>query len=478
MLFYLRFRSQIVALSILAGLCQTVNSYAQNKPCLAELVTSLHQPSVAYGQTGHFVEAEPEQFKAIVEAYRTHGQVKAIQGKISRVTFKDLAVDMNTLSEAELGRLVALGQKHLSELAYFTSGAGLWTRGGGQVKALIPYNLKALLSSAEFDLVSRSVDLLNTSTVAADLAASRENLRVLLKKAMADPRALNPLDLKFATVATQSQKAHTYIPFDIWTSEQTHGPIREYLAEFKAGYQKKKFAPDPGVDQKIKAAIRAYFEQSEAKGETHLFGYQAGFHAFDPVTGQPLLKTPLIGEGAGMAKAYLDRSGRTAQLQQMGKKTWVFENIEVNTDLAIGMGAHTQAKTPVSVIVVPEKPGYKGGSPFLVARNGKTSLELHEMSAIPQELGVGNAYFNSNTIFQSLELSPPQRLGFEDKKAGGVAFVRAKMNAGDITQEVQTSGIGGRIGYEYENFKSYADFGLNGEKLIEAFQNVWKRDLN
>ena len=288
---------------------------------------------------------------------------------------------------------------------------------------------------------------------------------------------MNPIDIKLSNVAINSERSNTYIPFDIWTSEQTHDAIRTYLSEFKSGFKKKIFHDDPVHDAKIKNAIQKYLKESDTRGETHVFGFQEGYHALDQATGAPVRETPLIGEGAGMAKDYLEKSGRAAELKRMGKKTWVFENIEVVTDLPLAMGAHSKTRKPVSVILVPQKEGYSGGSPFLVPKGSGHNLELHEMSALPKAFAEGNEFFNSNTIFQSLELPPPSNIGFEVKTFNGRKVVRVKMNAGDVTLDAPTAGIGGRIGVEYENFKNYKEFGQNGSKLIDTFRDIWARDV-
>ena len=409
----------------------------------------------------------------------------------------DLAVDLNTASKKVLSQLLSTGRQGASRLYYFTSGAGLWSRGGGQVKALIPFNIKDLLTAEQFELLAKSGDIVNASKtedvlklaerhlkpgedaekVAAKIVEERRKiLSDLIAHARRDRRALNPLDMKLVNVAQLSDQAKAYVPFDIWTSEQTHAAIQTYLAEFRGSYRNKVFHPDKAIDAKIKESLGRYLRESDKRGETHLFGYQVGYHALDPATGLAVAETVPIGEGAGMAKAYLEESGRARRLREMGKNTMVFENIEVMTDLSVGMGAHMSTKKPVSVILVPERAGYKGGSPFIVERNGKKSIELHEMSALPEEFATGNSYFNSNTIFQSLDLAPPKNIGFELKNQGGRKIARVKMNAGDITLEAPTAGIGGRIGIEYENFKNYLEFGENGQKLIDTYRNIWTRD--
>ena len=127
------------------------------------------------------------------------------------------------------------------------------------------------------------------------------------------------------------------------------------------------------------------------------------------------------------------------------------------------------------MVLVPQRQGYAGGNPFRVEQSdGTHSLELHEQSALPPEFANGNAYFNSNTIVQPLRAAPPSRIGFEVKNNG--SQVRAKQNAGDITQEVPTAGIAGRIGVEYENLKNYREYQQNGGGLIDTYRALWAED--
>ena len=453
-----------------------------------------------YKKSGYFVKVSDQKHKQLAERFKKNGVTKELEGDIRRVGQKDLAVDLNAQTPEQARQLLAEGRQKISELYYLTSGAGLWSRGGGQVKALIPFNIKDLLDPKDFEKLLHSGAIASASSPeevlklvygserfvpgvpveehTAELIAKHKNiLEQLITKARQNPRSMNPIDIKLSNVALNSERAQTYIPFDIWTSEQTHEPIRAYLAQFKAGFKDKIFHEDPAINAKIKTAIGKYLQESEKRGETHLFGFQEGYHALEQATGAPVTSTPLIGEGAGMAKAYLDESGRAAALGKMGKKTWVFENIEVVTDLPIAMGAHSKAGKPVSVILVPQKPGYSGGSPFLVPKGNGHNLELHEMSALPKSFAEGNEYFNSNTIFQSLALPPPSNVGFEVKTFNGKKVVRVKMNAGDVTLDAPTAGIGGRIGVEYENFKNYKEFGENGSKLIDTFRGIWARDV-
>jgi len=447
---------------------------------------------------GFFTRASPAKQAELGAVFLRSGATKKITGKVKRVGEEDIAINLNKSTDAQLAGLVQAGRDGLKELVYFTSGAGLWSRGGGQVKALLPFNLKDLMSAEDFKRLVKLSNILTASSPATILKAAGRQLRSwensakiaenILARSKLEldklvsaverlPEALNPVDLKLVNVAIQSEKAGTYIPLIIWSSEQTHGKIKSYLDFLKSGFRKKIFDPDPAKNAKIHEVLAKYFAAAKKRDDTHLFGYQVGLHAFDPRTGVPLQGTPAIGEGAGMAKAYMDSSGLTAKLQKEGKTTWVFENIEVITDLPLAMGAHIRAGKPVSVIVVPELPKYKGGNPFMIKKGNEWNMELREQSALPEEYTKDNKWFNSNTIFQPLSIRPPQNVGYEIKNAGAGKIARVKMNAGDVTLENRTAGIGGRIGIEYENFKNYTEFGENGEKLITTYRSIWTRDL-
>jgi len=440
---------------------------------------------------GQFVAATPEQIARVGERYLAgvRGErAAALVGEVSRVGTENLAVDLNSATPARLAALREGGTKLLSSFYHFTSGAGLWSRGGGQVKALVPFNLIELIPhrverlSALSDLVNAKSPadvLLITKTdvpkgmtieeVAAPLvAAAKREIDEILTEARENPLAMTPVGMKLVHAAIMSRNAGTFVPFDVWTSAQTHKPIVDYITRFKNTYREVTFHPDPVVQAQVVSSLTDYF----AHGSSHVFGYQEGLPALRPDTGAPIAGTPLIGEGAGRAKAYLDHTGRTAELEAMGKRIFSFENIEVLTDWTTVLGAYSEAGKAVAVVLVPQKKGYAGGNPFMVDLK---NLVLLEQSALPAELANGNTYFNSNTIVQPLSASASSSLGFEVKNNN--TQVRAKNNAGDITHELPTAGIGGRIGVEYENFKTYPDYVRNGSTLIDTYRALWARDL-
>jgi hypothetical protein len=449
---------------------------------------------------GHFQRASVEHENVIRDLYlqgKKTSLTKAPDGKVSRVAEENLSLDFNRITEPEMKALLSEGRDMLKSFHLFNSGAGLWTRGGGQAKALVPFNLAELLSIETQKRLSYLSDLFNAKSpqemllmarrdvplgkteeqVAAEvLESAKAEIESILKSARNDVRAMTPVAMELVQAATLSRVGGTYMPYDIWTSEGPHAPIAEYLEHFNAHYKEMQFHPDPEVQQQIVEALESYIAESARRGETHLFGYQVGLSALHPETGAPIEGTPVIGEGAGRAKAYLDESGRTAQLQADGKTLTSFENIEVLTDWMALLGAHGRTGKEVSVVVVEQKPGYAGGNPFMVEKaDGSVNFELHEQSALPPEFADGNHYFNSNTFVYSLATPASSNFGFESKVNG--TQVRVKANAGDMTQERSTGGIGGRIGTEYQNFKTYPEYVKHGSAYVETFRQIWARDL-
>lgn len=448
--------------------------------------------------SGNFLRVALEQERELTKYYlttlRSNEKKTFVSQQVTRVTRQDLSLNFEGQSNASLDLLRKKSERHLKDLYYFTSGAGLWSRGGGQVKALIPYNIGNFLNPVQKAGLAAGIDVAKADSPqkvlelskadrnynkteeeqAAELVlAAKVNVEKIVNIARNDPRALTSLDMKFVNVAILSHRANTFIPFDIWTSQQTHKPIFDYIQNFKNTYHQKIFHNNSNINVKIHQYLSNYFKKGEVLGETYIFGYQVGFNGIDPVTGLPVTNTAAIGEGAGMAKTYLDKSGRTAELQNMGKKYLLFDNIEVISEIDLVLGAHLSGQKAVSVLLVPQKNGYSGGSPFLFNKPWGKNLELYEMSALPEEYANGNEYFNSNTMIYSLEQKPVRILGFESKSENGVKFMRVKTNAADITQTQPTAGIGGRIGTDYVNFKSISEFFENGDQLIQTYQNIW-----
>ena len=448
---------------------------------------------------GDFTHAAAREVDALGALYRkslAEGLAQPPAGEIRRVGEGDLPVNLIAASPVELRAIREEGIRALRSAYYFTSGAGLWSRGGGQVKALVPFNHASLLSPEKVLRLHHANDLVNSASPADALLMSKTPVRAgeteeqvsrrvvdharstidtLIREARSQPRALSPLALKFANVALASRLAETYVPFDIATSEQTHPDIHAFVERFKRDFEGTHFHPEARVQRHIVDSLREYFHQSHLLGETHLFGYQRGFPALHPESGAPLPDPARIGEGAGRSKGYLDETGRTGRLLGMGKTTMVFENVEVVSDLPLIFGAHARAGRKVSVILVPQRDGLAGGNPFWVKKaDGTENLELHEQSVLPPHLVDGNAFFNSNTILQPLDAAPPTRIGFEIKSQGTQA--RAKQNSGDVTHDQPTSAIVGRPGFEYENFKYLREYATNGQRLIDTHRALWSED--
>jgi hypothetical protein len=418
---------------------------------------------------------------------------------IKRVTHNNLH-DLSLMGINEINGLAREGFSHIEELSVVTSGAGLWSRGGGTVKALVPYNIARLLGSEfqELSCLGKIVaaksceEILKVASFSMAIEAHSNIERKVLdiksraiakikkinSKTIFDFEAINSIDMKFVNLACAFIKTKKYVSFDIWTSEQTHQMIQCYVEWLRDNLYKKIFHHDPVVNNKIIFSLEKYFKKSRELGETHLFGYQEGLYALDVKTGVYNFDSPTIGKGAGSIIEYLENSGRMNVLRSYGKKTIVFENIEVVSDYAPLFASHRRSRKPVSVVLVPQKNGYIGGSPLLIKKpNGEWNIELHEQCVLNEKFKNNNDYFNTNTIFFSTEVKTPETISFELKDQNTIA--RAKLNMGDITFNNSTHGIGGRLGHdqemvEYENFKSFDEYGENGEFYIRTFQNKWK----
>lgn len=492
-------------LLLLVVLTTQVNSVRASDPCEIPYIKLLSKKSNAPVLKFELAPKEVrEEVRASFIAQKEAGsfEKKIDSSKVKRVTNENLH-DLAIMNEAQMKSLTANGLAHIDELSVVTSGAGLWSRGGGSVKALVPYNVADLLGKDFSELshagkivaAKNSEEILKLSKVdttgmSAEKIEARAkaikdkamtSIKVLLDRTIYDPAAVNTLDMKFANLATIYQKTGKYVSMDIWTSEQTHKPIADYLSWLKINIDKKTFHPDSATNAAIKESIKNYFKKSNELRESHLFGYQEGLHAIDAKTGMYKEETVSIGKGAGAIIEYLEKSGRMDVLRGQGKKTLVFENIEVVSDYAPLFASHRSSAKPVSVVLVPQKEGYVGGSPFLIQKpNGAWNLELLEQSVLSDEFKKGNQYFNTNTIFFSTEVKPPQSTVFELKEQNTIA--RVKQNMGDVTLDNPTHGIGGRLGrdkmmVEYENFKSYDEYGDNGKFYIQTFQNNWKEML-
>lgn len=300
---------------------------ARAKPAV-KISTAVLAPYAS--RLGHFVDAPPEHVASIskqfLETVRAGTLTQPPAGEIKRVGSTELSLDFNHLDPAKAEAISAVGNAHAPTLHVFSSGAGLWARGGGQVKAMVPLNLAELITPADFNRLvhaSQVVNAKNTddvlfmmnrdvlagedvNAVASVLRREAEQvIESIVAPVRSHPRAFNPLVMKLVDVALASHKANTYISFDVWTSEQTHAPIAEFLQEFRANFRTRQFHPDAKVQATIVSALEKYFANADRAGDTHLFGYQIGLPAMHATTGEPVKGTAPIGEGAGKAKAYL-----------------------------------------------------------------------------------------------------------------------------------------------------------------------------
>ena len=480
------------------------------KPILRSINTSLDlgkinlKSIVSFDEKLHFKLATNEVQDEVRKSFMLHKSLGSFEKKIDinrikRVTNKNLH-DLSVMTSAGIKNLANEGLSHIEELGVITSGAGLWSRGGGSVKALVPYNISTLLGTDFLEIAklgkvvaannseeifklsninSYEINSENIERKAFDIKNhAMEKIKILSAKTIYQLDAINSIDMKFVNLACVFVKTGKYISFDIWTSEQTHKTIQDYVDWLQHNIYRKVFHPDTAINNDIKRSLEKYFKKSRDLGETHLFGYQEGLHAIDVRTGTFRYDTPAIGKGAGSIIKYLENSGRMNVLRSHGKKTLVFENIEVVSDYAPLFASHRRSAKPVSVVLVPQKNGYIGGSPFLVKKaDGDWNIELLEQSVLNEKFKNDNQYFNTNTIFFSTEVKTPETLSFEMKDQNTIA--RVKQNMGDVTFDNSTHGIGGRLGHdqkmvEYENFKSFDEYGENGGFYIETFQNRWK----
>jgi len=460
-----------------------------------------------YATEGDFRQAPERQgeLKEVFRRWLKESQTATVgpKGPWRPVEARDFSFDFNRMSDSEKENLIRKGVKRSGGLAIFTSGAGLWSRGGGQVKALVPFNLTELCTPEQLSQLVHLGDVVKADSFKKVLelggivepgeseraAVTRirhqaeMGIESILSEVRLSPRAVNSLDIKFVNAALLSRASGSYVTLDVWTSQQTHGQIAQYIFHLEKNFRSKSFFDDPAMDSDVKSALSDYFNKSEELGETHLFGYQEGVQGLyapngalipweDPHAGEPAENTEYIGEGAGMLKAYMDKSGRTSRLRQLGKTDMIFENIEVQNNWALVYGAFAETGRNVGVVLVPQLAGESGGNGFMVmGPDGAEKMELHETAVMPESMRVGHSFFNTNTIIQSLNLSAPDSMDFE-KKDGGLIY-RPKVNAGDITKTEPPSVLGGRRPQEYVNQKSYQNIIADGAKVLEAAREHW-----
>jgi hypothetical protein len=402
-------------------------------------------------------------------------------------------------------KIATLGYDGFSPLHWFTSGAGNWRRGGGLVKANLPLNLHEVLTPELWQEVVALSNFVSASHSqrrdiygqafrdrpsylkylhVQDIEPAEKRMREIILEAKSNTVAINPLEAKLAQVAVLSAVTRRYIHFDVWTSRATHQEIRAALIDFKANYHYKVFVDDRGLNSTIHDMIESYIAASELLNETHLFGYQVEVWPLHPDASNPqmLFDEAANGEGAGRAYTVINTTGRRDQLKARGVQHWMFQNIEVlSMDLLAQYGAFLELNKPVGVIVVPQKDDYTGGFPYVEELDGSSLIRLYEGIGVPEQLRVGNPgdYFNTNTIFLSLDLNDVNSLDFEPNKPGrrGGRVTLAKISMALLTHTNLTGLIGDDIGNGYQNFKYLTDYAKDGVATLQLFQQALIREL-
>jgi|GEM_PF-4840979 len=402
-------------------------------------------------------------------------------------------------------KIASLGYDGFSPLHWFTSGAGNWRRGGGLVKANLPLNLHQVVTPelwTEVVALSEFVSADHThrrdiygSAVAnqptylkylhvQDIEPAEKRMREIILEAKSSTVAINPLEAKLAQVAVLSAVTRRYIHFDVWSSRATHNEIQTALVDFKANYHYKVFVDDRELNSVIHDMIERYIAASELLNETHLFGYQVEIWPLHPDATNPqmLFDEAANGEGAGRAFTVMNATGRRAQLKARGVEHWMFQNIEVlSMDLLAQYGAFLKLDKPVGVVVVPEKDGYTGGFPYIEDIDDSSLVRLYEGIGVPKELRSGGPgdYFNTNTIFHSLDLNDVASLDFEPNKPGrrGGRVTLAKISLAHLTHTNLTGLIGDDIGNGYQNFKYLTDYAKDGVATLRLFRQALVREM-
>jgi hypothetical protein len=433
-------------------------------------------------------------------------------GKPHPFQSKHLNHDLRRMTRQLERQLLSEGTKASRRLHYFTSAAGLWSRGGGVCKALIPYNLKACLEEGDEAVLRKAAEIMKAKTnhdvlfwenapvpdgegtyedreaavAQAIVDKQKEIIRQIVTRASMKPHAINALDLKFALGATGSAIAQTYVPMTIWTSDQTQHDVYDFREAVEVSFRNKDFPISNRNRDRLMGSVQDFWSGARAAKDRHILAYQRGFHGLDPSKARFIQNTPLIGEGAGR---WLTRLTDTGRLLQLGasKTLHQFENIEVVGDRRLCVGAHVLAQralhkelerdydeaSQMSVILSPI-PSI-GGTPYMVEKkNRRMRREVHEQSALTKELRDQPAEFlNSNTVFCEgiKENSEP---GWELKNQG--TEVRVKVNVADPTHEYDAAMICGRLGHEYEDFKWIDDYLDKGEAYLAMVGKILERE--
>ena len=124
---------------------------------------------VSYSKpSGYFQMASPGEEQGILKKFKEQKESgtfseKLNKNRVKRVGSKDLVADFSKMSADEIAAISRQGVESFDELGYVTSGAGLWSRGGGAVKALVPYNVREVLGK-EFPKLKIAGDIFAAKT--------------------------------------------------------------------------------------------------------------------------------------------------------------------------------------------------------------------------------------------------------------------------------------------------------------------------
>ncbi len=326
----------------------TTRSYNPAVPrAAAQLKNQKSNENTDYKTKGDFQRGPNSRALGILSDYEAYlqDQAAAESRKVEAVTRADadtlfpfeeenLPALLSSFSQSASDRCMEATQKmNCSSLYYMTSGAGLWTRGGGQIKALLPVNFADLIDDPKvLQLLRENTQVpklpgqsttfsgMNDTTLSQTL---KEFLMPLTKKDVSKPenrraveaivsamkqsnKRLNALDVKFLQIATLSLASRNYIQFDIWTSAQTHKAIYTYVTDPGQMLSHLKGHANPLVRELATRALEPYLEVSKELGETHIFGYQRGFFAIDQY---------------GVMEAALDDTYTKLHMKEVGRPT-------------------------------------------------------------------------------------------------------------------------------------------------------------
>lgn len=328
----------------------------------------------------------------------------------------------------------------------------------------------------------------NEETAFEMVELAKKEVADLVWKSKMSNKNITAMDINIVQAALASELSGGYYMLDFWTSAgKNNKAVQAYKNWLVENVESKTFHPNSEVDSKLKNIVKKYLKMSDARGETHILAYQEDIPAIVAKTGEFEKGGVEIGKGQGAIFEYIVNSGRADELAKGGRKYFLSENVEVHNDIPLALGAFVKSKADVGVVLVPERPNFKGGHAYTVKKGDKWVQELHEDSAIDETLfnSFKNKYFNTNTIFTKLDAKHPVDFGFEEKEHGRI--VRSKLGVGNITEENRTKIILGELTREahlsgkgvgaYEDFKNYRAIIDWGEQYVQTHQDDWASKL-